>query len=117
MSHPQVLSVDTTPLTGFWNGVMLTLSGKDSNDTIVVVSLLLCGTESVDNYRFLLRKSMENSDFARYLNSPRTTVYTDGRGSLDRALRAEASLAQRRLCLEYVLKSVEPPIGNVSCRQ
>lgn len=97
---------------GDWNGQILVLTGKDADNKIVLVSLVICDVENADNYMYLLTKSKENPEFAAFLDNPATTVYTDGHKSFPPALEHCAPLAQHRLCLKHLLKNAGD-IGGV----
>ena len=109
----QVLSLDAAHLKGEWNGTILALTGKDSNNKIVIVSMVICDKETTRNYEFLLNNSKKNDLFAGYMNNAQTTFFTDCHRSFPGALASEVPLAQHRLCLQHILKNVRPPIGQV----
>ena len=55
----QVYSIDVAHLKGSWNGVILALSFKNSNNNVVHVAPAVCPKENADAYTYLLRNAMK----------------------------------------------------------
>lgn len=110
-----MLSLDAGHLKGEWNGTILTLTGKDSNNRIVNVSIAVCDKESADNYTFLLQKSKENASFAANMNDAGTTFFTGCHKSFISPRSLEVPLAQCHLCLQQILKNVEGQVDSCIC--
>ena len=55
----QVYSIDTAHLKCLWNGVILALSFKNSNNNVIHVASAVCPMENADAYTYLLRNAMK----------------------------------------------------------
>lgn len=62
-----------------WNGVILTLSTKDSNNTSVNhAAIVLADKEDTANFVFFLKSDYQNQEMNDVLRSGRSTIYYEG---------------------------------------
>ena len=65
----QVHSLDAAHLKGSWNGVILALSFKNSNNNVVHVASAVCPKENADAYTYLLGNAMKFEPMKEVLNN------------------------------------------------
>ena len=102
----QVVAVDAGHLKGEWNGVMLTLSCKDSNNRLIHVATAVTPKEDASSYRFYFQQANRNPKMATFLNDRRTTCFSDGHRGSPAAMRAEVPLAQHRTFVKHVINNL-----------
>ena len=112
----QIVSMDGGHLKGEWNGVMLTLSCKDANNTIIHVATIIGPKENADLYQALLRTCKKNQQLKEFLEDSMTTYFTDGHKGSPAALKREGGDAQQRLCLKHITGNLTEKIGSVSTK-
>ena len=106
LSFCQMVAVDAGHLKGQWNGVMLTLSCKDSNNRLIHVATAVTPKEDASSYRFLLLQAKRNPEMATFLNDRRTTFFSGGHRGSPAAMKAEVPLAQHRTCVKHVINNL-----------
>jgi len=117
-SGTQFVQVDAGHLKGKWKGVILVATGKDTNNSLVVLAYCICDKETEDNYSFFFRSMKENPSMAALFSSPDTTIYSDEHKSIKAAVNKEAAPCIHRLCLMHLVRNLPGPgIGAVSYLQ
>ena len=100
---------------GKWNGMVLVATGKDTNNTLVVVAFVICDKENASNYSFLLSEMKKNPHLKTLLEDPLTTLYTDEHRGSKAAIQREAKPVIHRLCLKHLAGNFPGPgIGEVT---
>ena len=107
------MAVDAGHLKGAWNGVMLTLSCKDSDNKIIHVATAVTPKEDAASYRFLFENAMANQEFAQYLNNAETTIFSDGHKGSSAATKKTVPLAHHRTCLKHIIGGLKEAVGAV----
>ena len=108
----QVYSIDAAHLKGSWNGVILVLSFKNSNNNVVHVASAVCPKENADAYTYLLGNAMKFEPMKEVLNNASYTCFCDGHKGSASALPALCPLTEGRRCLQHMLKN-NPALGKV----
>ena len=108
----QIYSIDAAHLKGSWNGVILVLSFKNSNNNVIHVASAVCAKENADAYTYLLRNAMKFEPMKEVLNKPSYTCFSDGHKGSASALPALCPLTEGRRCLQNVLKNI-PAVEKV----
>ena len=90
--------MDAAHLKGSWNGVILTLSFKDSNNNVVHVATAVCPKENAEAYRYLLSNSMKFEPMMAVLNNASYTCFSDGHKGSDSVLPSLCPLTEDRRC-------------------
>lgn len=99
---------------GKWNGVVLVETGKDTNNTLIVVAFVVCDKENAANYSFLLSEMKKNPHLKELLEDPLTILYTDEHKGSKAAIEREAKPTIHRLCLKHLAGNFPGPgIGEV----
>ncbi|CAN0326757.1 unnamed protein product, partial [Hapterophycus canaliculatus] len=99
--------MDGGHLKGRWNGIMLTLTCKDANNTLIHVATIIGPKENTELYENLLRNCKRNPEMKELLEHPKTTYFTDGHKGSPAALRREAPNAQHRVCLKHIIGTLK----------
>lgn len=68
---------DGEHLKGGWQGVMLTLSTNDRNNTVIHVATFLRAKEDASNYTFLIEHACKYEEMRTFLQSSSTTIYCE----------------------------------------
>ena len=101
----QFIQIDAGHLKGQWKGIMIIATGKDTNNTLVLVAFCICDGENESSYSYFLRSMKQNPTMADFLSSPKTTIYSDEHlGILARVAR-EAPACIHRPCLMHLVRS------------
>ena len=91
---------------GSWNGVILALSFKNSNNNVVHVASAICPKENADANTYLLRNAMKFEPMKEVLNNASYKCFSDGHKGSTSALPAICPLTEGRRCMQYVLKKI-----------
>lgn len=111
----QIVAMDGGHLKGGrWNGVMLTLSCKGANNTVIHVATIIGPKENAELYQTLLQTCKKNEQLKGFLEDSKTTYFTDGHKGSPAALKREAKDAQHRVCLKHITNNLTEKIGSVS---
>eukprot|EP00752_Nemacystus_decipiens_P002471 g2327.t1 len=102
------LQIDGGHMKGKWNGMVLVATGKDTNNTLVVVAFVMCDKENAANYSFLLSE-MKNPHLKKLLEDPLKTLYTDEHKGSKAAIQREAEPVIHRLCLKHLAGNFPGP--------
>eukprot|EP00752_Nemacystus_decipiens_P013035 g11532.t1 len=103
------LQIDGGHMKGKWNGMVLVATGKDTNNTLVVVAFVICDKENAANYSFLLSEMKKNPHLKKLLEDPLTTLYTDEHKGSKAAIQREAEPVIHRLCLKHLAGNFPGP--------
>lgn len=99
---------------GTWKGTVLVATGKDTNNTLVLLAFVICDKENASNYAFLLSQMKKNAYLKELLESQLTLIYSDEHKGISAAINKEASEAIQRLCLKHLANNFPGPgIGEV----
>lgn len=103
---------------------MMLLVASDSDNRVIVVATGLVPREDYENYRFFLEQCRKNREMCQYMDSPRTTIFVDGRGESPRAISDTFPLLRVRLCVRNMLTGpgisrlgVSDPVRGRASRQ
>ncbi|CAN0298649.1 unnamed protein product, partial [Scytosiphon promiscuus] len=99
--------LDAGHLKGVWKGTTLEATGKDADNTLVHVATSICYMENGDNYKFLYMMMKKNHEMESFLNSTKTTLFTDQHLSHVPAINACLPNCWRRFCLKHLVSTLK----------
>lgn len=101
----QVACMDFAHCKGDFNGVIGTISTKNSNNNIVHLATCIIAKETANAYQYLIRNALKNPRVASFLNKRTTTIITDKHRGSDSAVPATLPHAEHLRCAEHMLKN------------
>ncbi|CAB1117118.1 unnamed protein product [Ectocarpus sp. CCAP 1310/34] len=104
-SPNKAFCLDGAHLRGSWNGVILTITTTDANNSINLCAFAVVREENAKSYEYLLGKAMGSKRMKKFLNATATTCFTDNDKGADAAMNKLAPLTEVRHCLEHILRS------------
>lgn len=105
--------MDEEIIKGYFKGILITLSVKDSNNKTLHVATAIVPPNDKEGYVYLLSQCMKNSEFASFFNSESMTCFTGRIKGPPDALARVSPNTQRRVCVKHLL-SIAPAVGSVS---
>ncbi|CAM9640281.1 unnamed protein product [Choristocarpus tenellus] len=112
----KVFAMGRGHLKGTWNGVLLTLSGLDSNNNLIILATAIVPEESTDTYVYLLDGAMKNSKVATTLNSHKSTILSDRHNGAGQAILHCLPKAEHRNCVLDIMKNLRDETGEEGVR-
>ncbi|CAN0350255.1 unnamed protein product [Pylaiella littoralis] len=107
----KIVCVDAGFLKGEYEGQIIVLSTKDSDNRLVMAAFAIADKENADNYAYLFREAKKNPEMAAFLNSPDTTIYADGHLGTPVAKARELPQSQFRNCVKHLIGNLNKGIG------
>ena len=109
----QIVCVDAKHLKGEYEGVVLVMATKDSDNKLVMTAFAIVPKENADGYEYLFREAKKNAEMAVFLDNPKTIIYADGHKGSPAALSKELPLSQFRTCTKHLIGNLKKGIGPV----